>query len=315
MDKKISTIACIGTGSMGFSTALSCALAGFNVKMYGRTKESLKKGFHNIRLALDKLKDEKFLKQDQYDSTYERVRGFNDLKEACADADLLIESVSENLELKIEMFKLFAKYCPEHTILGSNSSGLRPSLFSQDNERAHQILGIHFWNPSHLMPLVEIIPGQDTSRETVEIAEDFVKRLGKKPIIVRKEIPGFIGNRLQFALLREALHLLETGAATAEEIDMAVKYGFARRLTVTGPIETADLGGLDIFYNISSYLWADLSNAATPSPSLQAKYEKGLLGSKTGKGFYDWTQKDGQELKEAREKELIRWLKADRKSF
>lgn len=314
MENRNSSIACIGTGTMGFSTALSCALAGFKVKMYGRTNASLEKGFNNIKLGLDKLKSENFLKQEEYESTYFKINGFTDLEEACKNVDVLIESIAEDLKLKTEMFKLFAKYCPEHTILGSNTSGLRPTLFSEGNERADKIVVIHFWNPSHLMPLVEIVPGEYTSSKTIELAKDFVIKINKKPIVLRKEIPGFIGNRLQFALLREALYLLETGVATAEEIDMAVKYSFARRLTITGPIETADLGGLDIFHHISSYLWADLSNTNTFSPSLKEKYEKGLLGSKTGQGYYDWTKKDGQNLKEAREKELIRWLKMDREN-
>ncbi|MGI6227843.1 MAG: 3-hydroxyacyl-CoA dehydrogenase family protein [Peptococcales bacterium] len=312
MENNKKVVACIGTGTMGFSTALSCALAGFEVKMYGRTNSSLEKGFTNIKLALDKLQKENYLNREEYESTYNKIKGFTSLEETCNNVDVLLESVAEDLQLKIEMFNQFARYCPEHTILGLNTSGLRPTLFAKGNERADKIVVIHFWNPSHLMPLVEIVPSAYTSKKTIEIAKKFVTALNKKPIVLNKEIPGFIGNRLQFALLREALYLLETGIATAEEIDMAVKYSFARRLTVTGPIETADLGGLDIFYHISSYLWADLSNATTSAPSLKEKYQKGLLGSKTGQGYYDWTKRHGEDLKEARETELIRWLKRDK---
>jgi 3-hydroxybutyryl-CoA dehydrogenase len=146
------------------------------------------------------------------------------------------------------------------TIFATNTSGLSPTAIAEAIERKDKFVVAHFWNPPHLMPLVEVVPAKHTSQETVDITWQLMEKIGKKPVALKREALGFIGNRLQLALLREALYIVESGIATQEAVDTTVKYSLGRRLSVTGPLESADLGGLDIFYNISNYLMADLCN-------------------------------------------------------
>lgn len=162
------------------------------------------------------------------------------------------------------------------------------------------------------MPLVEVVPGEKTSQETVEITWQLMEKIGKKPAALLKEAPGFVGNRLQFALLREALHCVQDGIATAETVDFICKYGIGRRLGVTGPLETADLGGLDVFYNISAYLNAELADDKDGSPVLKQCVDAGRLGAKSGTGLYPWTPEDLEDIERRREEVLIEWLKKDK---
>jgi 3-hydroxybutyryl-CoA dehydrogenase len=312
MKTEIKTIACIGTGTMGHGVALTCAQAGYQVKMFGRSDESLNRGFTSINKALQRLIETGLVDQEQAPKILDRIKGVKDLEQACTDADFLIESAAEELETKQELFKQFRSFCPEHTILATNTSGLSPTAIAEGLDCPEQMLVTHFWNPAHLIPLVEIVPNKFTSPETIATTHQFILTLNKKPVVLKKEIQGFIGNRLQLALFREALYLVEAGVASPEDVDNAVKYSFGRRLPVTGPLESADLGGLDIFYNISSYLFKELSAAQGPYPSLEQKIEKGNLGSKTGSGFYDWKTERGEKIKLNREKELIEWLKKDK---
>ena len=162
------------------------------------------------------------------------------------------------------------------------------------------------------MPLVEVVPGEKTAPWVVEATAALMEAIGKKPVVLQREAPGFIGNRLQFALLREAFYLVEQGIATPEAVDAAVKYSLGRRLGTTGPLESADFGGLDTFLNISAYLTAELSRATEPSPLLRQAVEQGRLGVKTGKGLYDWTPEELARVKNNRESNLIEWLQKDK---
>ena len=170
----------------------------------------------------------------------------------------------------------------------------------------------HFWNPPQLIPLVEVVPGERTSMEVVDKTMEWVKALGKQPVRLKKECPGFIGNRLQLALLREALYIVEQGYADVEEVDKSMTYGHGRRLPVTGPFCSADMGGLDIFHNISTYLFAELSSASKPSGLMQKIVEEGNLGLKSGKGFYDWTPEMKEKMVRLRTETLIDFLEKDK---
>jgi len=171
----------------------------------------------------------------------------------------------------------------------------------------------HFWNPPHLVPLVEVVPGKYTAQETVDVTWALMEKIGKKPVALKREALGFIGNRLQLALLREALYIVQEGIATPEAVDATVRYSLGRRYGVTGPLESADLGGLDIFQNISGYLYKDLCNDPVSSPLLAETVARGDLGAKTGKGFYDWTSPEVLgKLKKQREAVLIDWLQKDK---
>ncbi|HHV72626.1 MAG TPA: 3-hydroxyacyl-CoA dehydrogenase family protein [Clostridia bacterium] len=312
MANPIKSVACIGTGTMGHGVALSCAQAGYQVKMFGRSDASLERGFNSINQALKLLVETNLVPQEEVELILERIKGVKDLEEACEGVDFLVESAAEDLSVKKELFQKFSRFCPQHAILATNTSGLSPTAIAEDLDCPERMLVTHFWNPPHLIPLVEIVPNKATSQDSINLAYNFILSLNKKPVILKREIEGFIGNRLQLALFREALYLVETGVASPQEIDDAVKYGFGRRLSVTGPLESADLGGLDIFLNISTYLFPKLSDSKTPFPSLEEKVRSGNLGSKTGKGFYDWNTEWGKQLKIARQKELIEWLHKDK---
>ena len=167
----------------------------------------------------------------------------------------------------------------------------------------------HFWHPAHLIPLVEVVRGNKTSDFTIK--NDGSVELNKKPIEVKKEAPGFVGNRLQFALLREAQHILDEGIATKEDIDAAVVYSIGRRLPITGPILSADMGGLDVYQDISNYLYSHLSTTQESTPSMSELVNENKLGNKSGEGYYKWDESFSEEVNNAREKELIRYLKQD----
>jgi 3-hydroxybutyryl-CoA dehydrogenase len=201
--------------------------------------------------------------------------------------------------------------CNEEVILATNTSGLSPSLIGLNLKYPQRILATHFWNPAHLIPLVEVLRAKFTNDNTFKRTIDLLMFMNKKPIEVKKEVPGMVGNRLQFALFREAQFLLEQGIASKEDIDAAVTYGIGRRLPVTGPLLSADMGGLDVFASISDYLFKDLSNADQSSGKLRDLISQGHFGQKNGKGYYTWNEKFAEAMNHKREEQLIQFLKDD----
>ncbi|GEA18092.1 3-hydroxyacyl-CoA dehydrogenase family protein [Moorella sp. E306M] len=308
----IKEIAVLGTGTMGHGIALLCALAGYQVRLFGRSEDSLNRGFRNIRSGLELLAKGGLVEASRTEGVMTNIKGFTTLAEAVTGVDFVIEAIVEDLAVKQGVFREVEALVPPHTILASTTSGLDPTKLAALTRRPERVIVTHFWNPPHLLPLVEIVRGEKTTDATVGVAMALVARLGKKPIEVKKAIPGFVGNRLQFALLREALYIVEQGWATPEDVDAAVKYSFGRRLAVTGPLESADLGGLDVFYSIQSYLNQDLCHERGPSQLLKEKVERGELGVKTGRGFYDWQDGRVLAIKKAREEDLIKRLQEDK---
>lgn len=312
--KDIRTICNVGTGTMGHGTAVMFAKAGYNVKMYGRTQESIDRGMKGIRNALETYKTHQLVTEAEVPQILARVQGVTSLEEAARDADFVIESVAEELAVKQVIFKQLDQLCPERTIFATNTSGLSPSAVAEAVSRKDKFVVAHFWNPPHLVPLVEVVPGKHTAQKTVDVTWELMEKIGKKPVALKREALGFIGNRLQLALLREALYIVQEGIATPEAVDATVRYSLGRRYGVTGPLESADLGGLDIFQNISAYLYKDLCNDPISSPLLAETVARGDLGAKTGKGFYDWTKPEVLgKLKKEREAVLIEWLQKDKK--
>ncbi|TEB12986.1 3-hydroxybutyryl-CoA dehydrogenase [Pelotomaculum propionicicum] len=310
--EKINNICNLGTGTMGFGITLVFAIAGYEVRMFGRSDASIKRGFSNIKIALDTYQKNGLIQKVDVPQILGRVKGVTTLEEAAEGADFVIESVAEELAVKKEVFAKIEKLCSPDTIFATNTSGLSPTAIANVLEHKERFIVAHFWNPPHLLPLVEVVPGKSTSQQVVEITKKLMVKIGKKPVILNREALGFIGNRMQLALLREALYIVESGIATKEAVDAAVKYSLGRRLSTTGPLESADLGGLDIFYNISAYLLKDLSNSTDVSPILKEAVEKGNLGSKTGAGLYEWTPETLKNIKVSRENNLIEWLRKDK---
>ena len=307
--KDVKTICVVGAGTMGANIAGEFARVGCDVSITDLNQCQLKKGMSILKSGQKALIDAGLLTKGKAQSAWKRVTWTTDLASACDGVDLLIEAVAENMSVKKEMFDQFDRLCPKRAVLASNTSGLSISDIASATKRPGRIAGMHFWNPPHIIPLVEVTKGQDTYKTTATLLMAVARRLKKRPILVNHDIPGFVGNRLQFAVLREALHLLSEGVASAEDIDAAMTAGPGLRYGLMGPLRTADLGGLDVFHAISGYLFEELSAAKEPPALLSDLVEKKQLGAKTGHGFYTYSKTELKKTIEKRDKVLIEFLK------
>ncbi len=305
-------IAIIGCGTMGHSIALAVAWAGLPVLLHGLDKTETTRALTGIQEKIDRLVTYGLVQADEAEMILEKIRFTQSLADLAADASFIIESIPENIELKQKLFAELDEICAPSVILATNTSGLNPDLIAEKTRHPQRVVVTHFWNPAHLIPLVEVVRSSQTDDATVLRAMELIRLINKKPVAVQKFVPGFVGNRLQFALLREALHLLESGVASKEDIDAAVTNGIGRRLSVTGPILSADMGGLDVFSSIADYLYRDLDNATESSPALKKLVAAEKFGAKNGGGFYDWNTAFQHTMNANREEELMRLLKEDR---
>lgn len=308
--QEIRNVAVIGAGTMGSGIAQAFAHAGYTVWMQAPRDASLRKSFDLVRANLDSCLENGLLKEREAQEILSRIRGMTKIEEFAKEADFVIEAAPEKLDLKQQLFAELDKQCRKGVILASNTSGLSISEMASETNRASQVVGAHFWNPPHLIPLVEVVRGKKTSEETVNITVQLMKAIGKKPVLVNMEVPGFVGTRLHQALIREAFYIVEQGIASIEDVDTVVKTSFGRRLAMTGPFETCDLGGLDVFL-AAAEVWRDLSNSSEPSPLLKEKVKNGLLGTKSGKGLYDWDSHSISRIKKQREEVLTYHLRRD----
>jgi 3-hydroxybutyryl-CoA dehydrogenase len=290
-------IAVVGAGFMGHAIAQEFALAGHAVALHDLTLERLAQAVQGIERSLRQLAGWGLVPEEQVRPALARIRTGIRLADAVYDADLVIEAVFEDLELKQGIFRELDALCPPHTLLASNTSGLLPSLLASVTQRPDQVLVAHFFYPPSLLPLVEIVRGPQTGDAAVAAVHELLKSMGKSPIVVQKEAYGFIANRLQFALQREALHIVEQGIASAQDVDVAVKDGFGRRLAVAGPFEIAEPIGWDLELQIQRYLLPHLAASPEPSRLLADKVDRGELGVKSGQGFYAWTPESAQAFR------------------
>lgn len=305
-------IAVLGAGTMGHSIALAGALAANPVRLWGVSEADLATASRRIREKLATLIESGALPDAERARVLSRI-DFTDSQARCVErATLVIEATPENLGHKQAFFRAVEALCPPEALIASNSSGLSPTALFEKMERPERTLVMHFWNPAHLMPLVEVVPGHHTDQDTVSRAVHSLNQMGKRAIVVHKELPGYIGNRLQYALFREAQFLLEQGVASAADIDLAAELTLGRRLGLTGPFRTADMGGLDVFDAISRYLFPTLSVGRESSSALRVLVEQGALGEKAGHGFYEWPDETARAMNQARERDLIRWWVRDR---
>lgn len=305
------SIAIIGAGTMGHSIALSAAWSGLSVKIFGVDAHDLETAQKGFETKLRFMADNELIDNEQVKEIAERVAFTNSLEEAVKDAEFIIEAVPENMGLKHKIYRQLEALAAKDIIIASNSSGLMPTALAEGMKHPERFVLTHFWNPAHLVPLVEIVGGEKTDEKTLQQTKALIEQMKKQAVMLKKELPGFIGNRLQFALFREAQALLDAGVASKEDIDAAVTYSIGRRLPVTGPLQTADLGGLDIFHAISDYLFEDLSTDQKPGRTLSALAANGELGTKTGSGFYEWPEAQSKAVQAKREKALIHFLKQD----
>ena len=282
-------IAVIGAGLMGHGIAQVFALAGHDVTIYDSIVTSLDTVKTRI---LTNLKD---LGDDQ--KAVERVTPVSDLAQAVRDADYVVEAVLEDLPLKQKLFAEIESYIRPDTILASNTSVIPITRIMEGLKQRERALGTHWWNPPYLVPLVEVIETQWTSRPAIDFTMKLHAAAGKKPAHVKKDVPGFIGNRLQHALWREAVALVEHGICDAETVDTVIKSAFGRRLAVLGPLENADMVGTDLTLAIHRTVLPDIDSRPRPSPYLEKLVKDRKLGFKSGEGFRKWSPEQQAALR------------------
>jgi 3-hydroxybutyryl-CoA dehydrogenase len=302
----------VGTGMMGPGIAATLAAGGIGTCLVSRKVESAAEGLLQAKSLLIALEKQGLLHSTRLPAALQCLRCSTDLDAQVADADLVVESIPEELALKQRFFQHLASVSHERTILASNTSGISISAIAEGSEHRERILTTHFWNPPYLMPLVEVVMGRQTAEPVAQQAMDLLKRCGKTPVLVRKDTPGQLGNRLQHALVREAIHIIHEGIADAADVDLAVKSGFGLRLPVWGILEHADAVGLDLVKSVQDYVLPALRNETFADPLLTQKVQEGNLGAKSGRGFYDWTVRDMGAAKARRDEFLIRFLRDEK---
>ncbi|CAN5603305.1 3-hydroxyacyl-CoA dehydrogenase family protein [soil metagenome] len=289
MNRQIEHIAVIGAGIMGHGIAQEFAVAGHPVFLTDSSDAALAKALTLIEANLSDT--------DNRNEVLQRFSLTTSLSEAVATADYVVEAVPENLALKQRIFAELDAFAPSHTILASNTSSFMPSQLAPSTKRPDRVLVTHYFNPPHVVPLVEVVRGPQTSDETVETVRDLYSQTGKIPVVIQKERLGFIGNRLQNALFREALSLVEQGVCSLEDVDTVMHTSIGRRWSVAGIFEIFDLAGLDTAFAVATQLFPDLSNATEPPQEWLQRVAAGDLGIKSGKGFYEWTPESGEEAR------------------
>jgi len=286
---EIKKVAVIGAGAMGTGIAYVCAVKGYNVSIRDVNEDLVKRGMGKIREMIATGVNRGKLTPREAEEIMKRTKSTTDVAEAVRDADLVIEAVFEDMDLKKKVFKELDEHCPPHTILASNTSVLSITEMGSATKRPDKVVGLHFFNPAYAMKLIEVISGKETSEETRKIGTDFAVSLEKEPVQV-KDTPGFIVNRILGAALGEAIYLLEEGIASAKDIDRACMLGLNWPV---GPIALADFVGLDVVYHsgeaVADALGEDyLRKRSKPSKLLEEKVKAGHLGVKTRKGFYEY---------------------------
>lgn len=254
------------------------------------------------------LKEKGIITQVEVENLLGRITLTEDMEAAARDADFVIECIPENMQLKQNLFARLESICRQDTIFATNTSVMSITEISEKAVNKSRIVGCHFWNPPYLIPLVEVVKSDYTTEEVMDKTIELLKKANKHPIRVSKDVPGFVANRLQHALWREAISIVENGIADAATVDEAIKFGFGLRLPILGPMENADMVGTDLTLSIHSYILKHLENCTEPSPLLKEKVEGGNLGFKSGKGFQEWTPEQVKESSDGLREYLIKVL-------
>ncbi|MCF8031926.1 MAG: 3-hydroxyacyl-CoA dehydrogenase family protein [Desulfarculaceae bacterium] len=298
----------LGAGLMGHGIAQLLALGGCPVTLFDQDPQMLASAPERIRRNFEVFLKLGMVAPEQVDQTLANITLCDDMAQLCAGREFIIEAVSENLEVKQAVFAVLEELAPADCILASNTSTISIQKIAQDLKTPERVLGTHFWNPPQVVPGVEVIKSPATSDRAFAAMCELLASVGKKPIKVLKDVPGFIGNRMQHALWREAIQLVERGIASAEDVDDVVRYCFGLRMAFLGPLATADLAGLDLTYEIHKDFLAELDCSPEPSPLLAEKYNAGQLGAKSGQGFHAWTPEKLSQLLARRDEVLLRIL-------
>ncbi|GIW03861.1 MAG: 3-hydroxybutyryl-CoA dehydrogenase [Thermomicrobiales bacterium] len=306
----IKTVAVVGAGTMGPGMAATFARHGITTRLFDIKPEQLEKAKGTIDFVYKTLIGGGFMTDADAEAGKSRLAMTTDLGEAVKDADFVVETVPEKLEIKQEVFRQLEALVRPDTILASNTSGIPITRLGEAVQTPGRVVGMHWSNPPHLIPVIEVIKGAQTTPETVETTVAVTKRIGMIPARVDRDVPGFVENRILYAIMREALNLLDEGVASAEAIDTITKWGIGYKLAVIGPLELLDVAGLDIYTAVASYLNKDLCNSTGISATVTSKVEQGKLGIKTGSGLFDYTPEKIQQLQQRRGRLLVATRKA-----
>jgi enoyl-CoA hydratase/3-hydroxyacyl-CoA dehydrogenase len=289
----VQRIAVLGAGNMGHGIAEVAALAGYEVALRDIEEELVQDGYDQIEWSLGKLAEKDRIGDDEADAALDRVEAFVDLGEALDGADVVVEVVPEKMAIKKDVYDEVIEHAPDEAVFVTNTSSLSITELSEVTDRPERFCGMHFFNPPVRMDLVEVISGKHTSEETLELIEGLAESMGKTPVRVRKDSPGFIVNRILVPLMNEAAWIVESGDATVETVDSTTKFDMGLPM---GSFELADQVGIDVGYHVLEYMYEALGEAYRPCPLMAEKVEEGNLGKKTGKGFYDYEDGEGAQI-------------------
>ncbi len=287
---EVKKVAVLGAGLMGHGIAqVAAQVAKCEVNLRDISQEFVDNGMRMINKSLQRFLRKEVVTEGEAKEILARIHPMLDLKDAVADADLIVEAVPEKVEIKRSVFAEVDKFAKPEAIIASNTSSISITEIASATNRPEKVCGMHFFNPPQLMKLIEIIRGAKTSDKTVDIIVNVSKKMGKETVIVKKDSPGFIVNRILIPALNEAISLVHEGIADPEDVDKAITLGLNWPM---GPIKLLDYLGLDTTLSIAELLRDELDPKYRPSPLLRQMVRAGLLGRKTGKGFYDWTRKE-----------------------
>lgn len=296
--------AVIGAGLMGGQIALILATGSQEVALMSRRQASVDRTMANLRRYAEDWQRHGRLKEAP-EEVLARIRPLTSLEMAANGATFIVESVIEELSVKREIFARLDQVAPPDAILASNTSGLPITRLAEATQRPERVVGSHFIQPAHIVPVVEVVKGQHTSEATLRATADLWRNLGYYPLRVNVDVPGFLVNRLQHALIREATRLVAQGVASPEDVDLAVSLGLAPRFTTAGPLEQRDINGLETHVRVASYLWQELDGWEEPLRYLQRKVDRGEVGLEAGRGYYQWGDVDPTEVRQ--EKDALLW--------
>jgi 5-formyl-3-hydroxy-2-methylpyridine 4-carboxylate dehydrogenase len=309
-ENSIEKVAVVGAGTMGPGMAATFARNGFDTALYDVKPEQLEKARGTVDFVYTTLTGGGFMTAEDADAGRARITSTTDLAAALDGASFVVETVPEQKALKQQVFKDLEAQVADDVILASNTSGIPITDLASVTRVPGRVVGMHWSNPPHLIPVIEVIRGEQTSEETAQQTVELVKSIGMVPAIVDRDVAGFVENRILYAIMREALHLLDEGVASAEAIDTITKWGIGYKLAVIGPLELLDMAGLDIYTSVANYLNASLNASPEVSKTVTDKVAAGKLGIKTQGGLFDYTPERIQQLQQQRGRKLVATRKA-----